>query len=62
MFGSKQAKQDRLGKLVETLGDREMGATELAKALGVSDHAMATFLRRHPRLHSRQVVSGGLAQ
>lgn len=40
MFGSKKIKQDRLNKLVMTLGDREMGATELARVLGVSRHAI----------------------
>jgi biotin operon repressor len=40
MFGNKKAKRDRLDKLVDALGDREMGATELAKALGVSRHAI----------------------
>jgi biotin operon repressor len=40
MFGSKKAKQDRLSRLVEALGDREIGATELAKALGVSRNAI----------------------
>ncbi len=40
MFGSKKVKQDRLNKLVMTLGDREMGATELARVLGVSRHAI----------------------
>jgi biotin operon repressor len=40
MFGNKKAKRDRLDKLVDALGDHEMGATELAKALGVSRHAI----------------------
>jgi hypothetical protein len=40
MFGSKKAKQDRLSRLVEALGDHELGATELARQLGVNRHAI----------------------
>jgi len=57
MFGSKKAKQDRLSRLVEALGEREMGATELARQLGVSRHAilddMNAFDRRGVQLCER---------
>ncbi len=36
MFGSKQAKRERLQRLRQILGEREAGATELARELGVS--------------------------
>lgn len=40
MFGDKKAKRDRLVKLAQILEEREAGATELARELGVSRFAI----------------------
>jgi biotin operon repressor len=40
MFGNKDEKRNRLNKLQQTLAEREVGATQLARELGVSRHTI----------------------
>ena len=40
MFGDKNVKKERLARLKAILAQRELGATELARELGVSRHAI----------------------